>query len=203
MGIPEAGPDARARPGAGPLLNLHAILPRSRANGPGARVVIWFQGCTLGCPGCFNPDTHAAEPRLLLPAAAVVARVVAASCNVEGISLSGGEPLQQPEGLLALLEGVRERTELSVLLFSGYTLAEIRAMPTGPRILALADVLIAGRYVRTRPPGAGLRGSANQSIHLLTGRYTLAEVEETPPAEVILHPDGSITFSGIADPGCL
>ena len=39
---------------------IHAIEPRSRANGPGVRFVVWLQGCTLGCPGCFNPSTHAA-----------------------------------------------------------------------------------------------------------------------------------------------
>lgn len=37
---------------------LHAIEPHSRANGPGLRTVVWFQGCTLRCPGCFNPETH-------------------------------------------------------------------------------------------------------------------------------------------------
>ncbi|MCU0780030.1 MAG: radical SAM protein [Akkermansiaceae bacterium] len=39
-------------------LRLHAFLPRSRANGPGWRSVVWVQGCSLGCPGCFNPQTH-------------------------------------------------------------------------------------------------------------------------------------------------
>jgi pyruvate-formate lyase-activating enzyme len=45
------------------MLNLHALWPHSCANGPGIRMVLWFQGCTLRCSGCFNPDTHAAEPR--------------------------------------------------------------------------------------------------------------------------------------------
>ena len=40
---------------------IHAFEPRSRANGPGARFVVWFQGCTLGCPGCFNPHLWAAR----------------------------------------------------------------------------------------------------------------------------------------------
>ena len=39
-------------------IRVHAVEPRSRANGPGARFVVWFQGCTLGCAGCFNPTTH-------------------------------------------------------------------------------------------------------------------------------------------------
>ena len=38
---------------------LHAFIPASRANGPGLRTVVFFQGCTLGCQGCFNPETHA------------------------------------------------------------------------------------------------------------------------------------------------
>ncbi len=42
-------------------LRLHAFLPRSRANGPGWRSVVWVQGCSLGCAGCFNPQTHDPE----------------------------------------------------------------------------------------------------------------------------------------------
>ena len=42
-------------------LRLHGFLPRSRANGPGWRSVVWVQGCSLGCPGCFNPQTHGRE----------------------------------------------------------------------------------------------------------------------------------------------
>ena len=40
-------------------VRIHAVDPRSRANGPGVRFVVWLQGCTLGCPGCFNPATYA------------------------------------------------------------------------------------------------------------------------------------------------
>ena len=47
-------------------IRLHAFEPASRANGPGPRAAVWFQGCTLGCPGCFNPDTHPHEPRLVI-----------------------------------------------------------------------------------------------------------------------------------------
>ncbi|NJO00209.1 MAG: 4Fe-4S cluster-binding domain-containing protein, partial [Anaerolineales bacterium] len=39
------------------LLRLHQFLPQSRVNGPGLRAVLWVQGCSLGCPGCFNPQT--------------------------------------------------------------------------------------------------------------------------------------------------
>jgi len=183
------------------VVNLHAVLPRSCANGPGTRFAVWFQGCSLGCPGCFNPETHPFEPRIPVPPGELVARLEREQDRLEGITVSGGEPLQQAEALVELVSGVRARTALSVVLFSGYSLAEIEAMRFGPVVLGLVDVLIAGRYIHSRRLGSGLRGSANQRIHLLTGRYSLPDIESCPSAEVVVGPDGTLTVSGIAPPG--
>jgi anaerobic ribonucleoside-triphosphate reductase activating protein len=182
------------------VLNLHAVLPRSRANGPGVRFAVWFQGCSLRCPGCFNPDTHSTEPRLLTPVSRLLDDIAACGDRIDGVSLSGGEPLQQPDGLLALTDGIRNRTDLSVLLFSGYTLPEIDAMPLGPKILRHLDVLIAGRFDVAQRLTRGLRGSDNQRVHLLTDRYTMQEIEAAPSAEVHVAPDGTVTVSGIGPP---
>ena len=171
------------------IARVHAIEPRSRANGPGARFVVWLQGCTLGCPGCFNPGTHASGGREVDIATLDFG-------DVEGISLSGGEPMQQPEAALALLERARARG-LSTLMFSGYTKAEIKALPGGPALLAHLDVLIDGRYVAGERLATGLRGSANQRIHLLTARYTLADVEATPVAEIRIGPTGDVVLTGV------
>jgi anaerobic ribonucleoside-triphosphate reductase activating protein len=173
---------------------VHATEARSRANGPGARFVIWLQGCTLGCPGCFNPATHAAGGAET-PVDELSARIAAA--GVDGVTLSGGEPLEQPEAALALLRAAR-RLGLSTLIFSGFTIEEIRAQPLGPAVLAELDVLIDGRYVARERLGEGLRGSANQRIHLLTARHTLAEVEATPVAEVRIARDGTVVLTGVA-----
>jgi anaerobic ribonucleoside-triphosphate reductase activating protein len=174
-------------------VKLHAIEPRSRANGPGARFVVWFQGCTLGCPGCFNPTTHGDGP------SSNVEDVIAqlrATRDIEGLSLSGGEPLQQPEAALALLEAARG-LGLSTLAFSGYTIEEIRAQPLGSAVLAQLDVLIDGRYVAGDRLATGLRGSANQRIQLLTSRYTLADVEATPVAEIRIGKTGEVVLTGV------
>jgi anaerobic ribonucleoside-triphosphate reductase activating protein len=40
---------------------VHSLLPRSTVNGPGERAVVWFQGCDLGCRGCWNPSSHSFE----------------------------------------------------------------------------------------------------------------------------------------------
>ena len=71
-------------------------------------------------------------------------------------------------------------------------------MPLGPSILRHIDVLIAGRYVASQHLGHGLLGSANQQIHLLTGRYTLPQLINVPLREVILHGDGTVTATGIS-----
>jgi len=172
-------------------VRIHATEPRSRANGPGARLVIWFQGCSLGCPGCFNPATHPVGGDEL-DVDEVLARIGA----VEGISLSGGEPMQQPAAALALVAGARARG-LSTLMFSGYTIDEIRAIPEGPAVLASLDVLIDGRYDSTQRSASGLRGSANQTIHLLSPRYSLADVEATPVAEIRIDRTGAAILTGV------
>lgn len=182
------------------LLNLHALLPLSRSNGPGRRTVIWFQGCTLGCPGCFNPDTHSEDPRLTVEVSDLVSSLEARSGEMEGITISGGEPLVQSEGLLRLLLGLRSRTDLSLILFSGHRLDEIKKMPLGAPILSCLDVLIDGRYLKRKRLASGLRGSSNQAIHLLSNRYRLEEIEFTPPGEVQIDAQGRITLSGVGLP---
>jgi anaerobic ribonucleoside-triphosphate reductase activating protein len=174
---------------------IHATEARSRANGPGARFVIWLQGCSLGCPGCFNPTTHTTEGGTVVDVDELAARVAAA--RVDGLTLSGGEPLEQPEATLAILRAARA-LGLSTLIFSGFSIEEIRTRPLGPEILAELDVLVDGRYVARERLGAGLRGSANQRIHALTSRHTVTQVEATPVAEVRIAPDGSIVLTGVA-----
>lgn len=232
------------------LARVHAIEPRSRANGPGARFVIWLQGCTLGCPGCFNPTTHTESGGQLRPVAELLAELASAArggesieprdptrtggpieardpmraggrieardptrggandpawpgqrgraspLSIEGLTLSGGEPMQQPAAAAALLAGARA-LGLSTLVFSGYTREEIEQLPEGPAALASIDVLVDGRYRSTERLGAGLRGSANQRILLLSDRYTLADVEATPVAEIRISREGELVLTGV------
>jgi anaerobic ribonucleoside-triphosphate reductase activating protein len=187
---------------SGPALRVHGFERRSRANGPGVRATLWVQGCSLGCPGCFNPGTNpgthaAAGPDT--PVAELVDRILAEGEGIEGLTISGGEPFEQADGLLALLTAVRAADpRLSVLVFSGFTLEEIEGRPRGPETLALIDVLIDGRYLAGERLGRGLRGSGNQRIQLLSARYTLAEVEATPDGEIRIDPAGGLVISGVA-----
>ncbi len=176
------------------IARVHAREPRSRANGPGTRFVIWLQGCTLGCPGCFNPGTHATGGDAIEVGALL--DELRATRGIEGLTLSGGEPLQQAPAALELVLGAR-RLGLSTLVFSGYRREEIAAQALGPALLAHLDVLIDGRYQAGDRLGAGLRGSANQQIHVLSTRHTRAEVEATPTAEIRIARDGSVVLTGV------
>ncbi len=119
-----------------------------------------------------------------------------AAANVEGLSLSGGEPLQQATACVAVLDAARA-LGLSTLMFSGFSIEEIRALPGGRDVLARLDVLIDGRYIAADRLATGLRGSANQRIQLLTDRYQLADVEATPIAEIRISRTGELVLTGV------
>jgi len=185
---------------AQPVLTIHRVVDASRANGPGVRAVVWVQGCTLNCPGCANPETHDPAGGTRVPVSILAEHICGISSKIEGITVSGGEPLQQASALAALLKEIRRRTRLSILLFSGYTMQEIEALKAGKAVLRLADVLIAGRYDRARRVARGLLASSNQTIHFLTDRYGPADLAEVPEAEVLIESDGTVVVTGIDTP---
>ncbi|MBU2483410.1 MAG: radical SAM protein [Proteobacteria bacterium] len=188
--------------GADQKMRIHSFMPRSRANGPGVRAVIWVQGCTLKCPGCFNPAMLPKEGGDLVPVEELFKRIKAPGDSIEGITVSGGEPLQQMEPLLDLLQRVRNETSLSVLVFTvtGYIWDEVVVMKGGDTLLAQIDALIAGRYDRSGRVAKGLLGSSNQTLHLISDRYSLEDLEAIPTAEVVITGNGEIMKSGIDPP---
>ena len=182
---------------AGEPIRLHGFVPASRANGPGVRAVAWVQGCSLACPGCYNPDTHTPGDGTRVSVDDLFHRITSLGDSIEGVTISGGEPLQQLRPVLALLRRLRAETSLSTLLFSGYRWEEIARMSVANELLACLDVLIAGRYDETRRVAQSLRGSSNKTLHLLTTRYRLEDLEQVPPAEVVITADGEVVMSGI------
>lgn len=177
-------------------IRIHALEPISRANGPGKRFVIWTQGCSRGCPGCFNPQTHDPSFGYDMEVQELFSAIKQNCPNIEGVTVSGGEPLQQPQALLELLTQVKAM-QLNVVLFSGHTLQEIKAEPHGQKILQQVDLLVTGPYVESLPTTAPLLGSGNQRIHFLTDRYQESDLAHIPRSEIFLQPDGSLRMSGM------
>jgi anaerobic ribonucleoside-triphosphate reductase activating protein len=83
-------------------MRIHQILEMSNANGPGLRFVIWVQGCYRKCRGCFNSETHDPYGGYELEVSKIIEQIPLA--KVSGITISGGEPFEQAEELLALLK---------------------------------------------------------------------------------------------------
>lgn len=177
-------------------LKFHQFLPVSTANGPGKRAVVWVQGCTLGCPGCFNPQTHPNQGDEI-EVDDLFEQIHSLEDQIVGVTISGGEPLQQRRAVQALLERIHGETRLSVLVFSGYRWEEIQKMPRIDDLLKCVDVLLAGRYDDSQRVATGLLGSANKTIHFLSKRYTQADLDTIPEAEVVVTESGEILLSGI------
>jgi anaerobic ribonucleoside-triphosphate reductase activating protein len=174
---------------------VHATLPRSRANGPGLRYVIWSQGCGLACAGCFNPETHAR--RGPVRTAGALAEAVLTYGDLDGVTLTGGEPLEQPGPVTAFCRAIRAGGDLGIIVLTGFTRAEIEADPARRAAVADADLVIAGRYNARRHLGTGLRGSANKVYWARTARYTPADLAAVPDVEILIAPDGTTVMTGM------
>ena len=155
-----------------PQLNVAATCSATSALGPGVRAVVWVQGCPLNCPECVAPDWIPFLPaRLVAPEE--LAQELLERPDVTGLTLSGGEPMLQAAGLAALAQAMAARRDLTVICFTGFLLEHLRRSPPGPGVedlLRRVDVLIDGPYVAPRNDQQGLRGSANQRVHYLSGR---------------------------------
>lgn len=168
----------------GDYLNVARVIERTRAEGPGLRMCVWVQGCARKCPGCCNRSMQSFEPREVVATEDLIRRVEkvwAASEVPEGITLLGGEPFLQAEGLARVAERVHELGG-TVLAFSGYTLEELRrdALLGAKRLLAATDVLIDGPYLANcSEKRRNWVGSTNQQFHYFTDAYD-ASIESDP-----------------------
>jgi len=187
-------------------MRIHRILDTSHANGPGCRFVVWVQGCSRQCPECFNPQTHDPCGGYELDIAEIIRQIPLT--KVIGITLSGGEPFEQAEELLALLEEIG-RKGLNRLVYTGYTYEELLAQESRvfKKCLSEIDILIDGTYEKETPPYLPWTGSGNQRvIQLQSGQIRKiydkndAEIASfTPDGEIIIDKNGSILTTGIFD----
>jgi len=179
---------------------IHGFVSYSRVNGPGLRAVVYFQGCNLGCASCWNPATHAFTG--LSHEAQDVAEQVAGAHQtqfIEGVTFSGGEPMQQALDLVGLIRLLkRARPELSLGMYSGYTQHELDSGGFWTRhgiaqdarrriwedIKQHLDFAVLGRFVAARPSKLPMRTSANQALRLFSGRY---REEHFKPLEFEVH----------------
>ena len=154
--------------------------------GPGKRIGLWVQGCTIHCAGCVSQDTWPSDATKAIAVRDLLAwcKRVAAD-GFDGVTISGGEPFEQPAGLAALLEGLhRWRTDAAldfdILCYSGYPLRTLERKHA--KLLAMLDAIIPEPYVDNVPITHRWRGSRNQPLVPLSerGRLRYAEHVDAP-----------------------
>ena len=141
-------------------------IRHSSVNGPGVRYVVFFQGCPHKCKGCQNPETHdpfSGEEVYI----SELTDEIRNTRYIDGITISGGEPLMQPHAVKKLAEA-SHLAGLDVWLYTGWTFEEIMFDDTAEEVkntLEDLDVLVDGRFVESlKSQGSLYRGSSNQRI---------------------------------------
>ena len=85
---------------------VHSFESFGTLDGPGVRFVVFLQGCPLRCRYCHNPDTWELGGGMEISSAEVVGKIESCRNFIRsgGVTLSGGEPLMQPEFARDILE---------------------------------------------------------------------------------------------------
>jgi len=204
----------RPAPRDGSTLEWARFLPATRAEGPGQRSAIWLQGCSIHCPGCFNPQLWAAHGATVDSTTELAALLVAEtlSAGSEGITLLGGEPFDQAAATATLAEAFAA-AGLSVMTFTGYRFEHLREWaadrPDIARLLAATDLLADGPFLRDRVDHRRpWIGSTNQGLRALTPRYfdEIARIDRDggmDAIEVRIRSTGEVEVNGWADDAVL
>ncbi len=147
-------------------MNYAQIRKYDVANGPGIRTTIFVTGCTHNCKECFNKeyqDFNFGDPWTEKETEMV--KDYLNQPEVAGLTLLGGEPFQNVDGLVPLLKEIRKSTDKDIWIFSGDTFETIKADEKKFELLKLCDVLVDGPFVNElKDLRLKFRGSSNQRI---------------------------------------
>ena len=180
-------------------IRLAKILPRSSIYGPGRRAVIWVQGCSLACEGCWNEDLWPFQGGESVSIDSIIDSIDLG--EIEGITLLGGEPLQQPKSTLALIQKAKS-VGLTTMLYTGFEPHELKG--TASKALLLSDIAVVGRYRQEeRDINLRWRGSSNQRVLLISEKYANLNIDEMNEVEVHMDEDGRIELVGYPTMGLI
>ena len=180
------------------ILFIHDFIPVTEVEGPGKRACIWVQGCSIRCKACMVPQTWEQDRGRPVYIDDLFEKL-SYNQEIEGLTVLGGEPMEQAEALLPLLIKVKE-INLSIIVFTGYYLEQLTGNAQ-KQIIELCDILIDGPYVKaltdfSRP----WIGSKNQRIHFLTDRYLYLKEQQSNvnfSLEVRIATNGEIKINGM------
>jgi anaerobic ribonucleoside-triphosphate reductase activating protein len=150
-------------------MQIDRILYPISTLGPGERLVIWTVGCTKHCHKCANPELWNKNPNKdidVFELVGIIKKAVGKQA-IDGVTITGGDPVEQIAELNTLLPLLREITD-DVLVYTGYTVQEAEMKLSKPEWETMKQhtaVLIDGAYIDDLNDNeCALRGSLNQNI---------------------------------------
>ena len=168
--------------------------------GYGQRLSIWTIGCHRHCRSCSNPELQAPCPEKDVQVNELLQPIRSLVDKIDGVTITGGEPFDQPDDLLSLLTSIRSFGIRDILVYTGYTLNELIELGGSySTCLQQVGVLIDGVYRDECNDGRSIRGSSNQVIHLLdkglAERYS--DVLQWPRRSEVVNCNGLLISIGI------
>jgi anaerobic ribonucleoside-triphosphate reductase activating protein len=176
-------------------LSVNHIADGLHAQGPGKRYTIWVQGCSIHCPGCSNKDTWPFEGGQTISIETLVKDIKESfKYGVTGVTITGGEPLDQFKAIYALCGNLRS-LPITIFLTTGYTLEQIQTKNYFS-ILKVLDIICTGPFKENLICKGDYKGSSNQIVEGLTVK---GQQELTNPIvlkEIIIEPNGDYMETG-------
>ena len=159
-------------------LRMYGTAPESIVDGPGLRFSVFVQGCTHHCPGCHNPEAQPSDGGYLCEPADIV-HEIHKNKLIHGVTLTGGEPFEQVEGVFELAQLLKAEG-YDLWIYSGYLFEDLMAghpHEKAPDLLALCDVLVDGPFVEAlHSYDLNWAGSSNQRVIDLPATLKSGEV---------------------------
>ena len=141
----------------------------SIVDGPGIRFTIFYQGCKHHCKNCHNPETWNFEGGNLVDNDDLILKIKS-NPLLDGVTLSGGDPMFQIESVIDLCEKIKTQLpELNIILYTGYTFEELQEMSKENKNIEVLqrflDYIVDGRYIHElRDLTLHFKGSSNQRV---------------------------------------
>jgi len=180
-------------------LNINNIIWETKVEGPGNRTAIWVQGCNKGCKGCFANHTWNDGEKHIYKVRDIISKLEMMD-SVEGVTISGGEPIEQITPLLVLMKEIKNMNK-GIILFTGNTKEELKSHIYYPLIASYVDVIKCGPFdINTKQSKYPMIGSSNQEFLFFTDRYSIEDFEKNK-VEVRIKKDGNVMINGMENEG--
>jgi len=169
--------------------------------GPYNRFAIWVQGCLKRCSGCISKESQPLDGGYKAETTDLAANIINTP-DIEGITISGGEPFLQSEALVDLVNMVKTKKDMGVIVYTGHNFEEIEEN----ELTKLCDIVIDGAYIEELNDDLSLRGSSNQNVRFITKRYenVAKSLYGVKGRKIELHfKEGETTMVGIPDKNSL